>query len=126
MYTTEFWKGLGERAAKTFVQVAVTMIIATQGTEAIGVDAGITDVSWLSVLNVTALATVLSVATSFVDSARTSRHAGEEAWQVPDAEDNESWEADDQELYRINQELGNFDSIEDESGPKHASDNRPM
>lgn len=126
MYTTKFWKGLGERALKTFVQVGVTMVVATQGTEAIGVDAGITDVSWLTVLNVSALATLLSVATSFVDSSRTSQNAGEEAWQlkVPgdgdtedgevdmeDAEDEEYGETEyskmDAEADRINAELGN-------------------
>lgn len=64
MLTKTFWKGAGERAVKTFFQVFVAVLVAGVGSEAIGVTAGISDVSWLDALSVAALATLLSVATS--------------------------------------------------------------
>lgn len=51
-----FLKGMTERAVKTAAQA----FVATIGVNAVGV----TDVSWATVLSVTALATILSIATS--------------------------------------------------------------
>ncbi|KAB1647460.1 holin [Pseudoclavibacter sp. CFCC 14310] len=56
MLTLAFWKGLGERAIKTFAQALVAVI----GTGALG----ILDVDWLSALSVAGLATLVSVLTS--------------------------------------------------------------
>jgi len=64
MFTTAFWKGLAERAVKTFAQVFVAVAILGVGSEAVGVSAGLTDVLWLDALSVAALATLLSAITS--------------------------------------------------------------
>lgn len=56
MFTIAFWKGLVERAIKTFAQALVAVI----GTGALG----ILDVDWASALSVAALATVASALTS--------------------------------------------------------------
>jgi hypothetical protein len=61
MWTKAFWKGLGERAIKTFFQSGVAAV-ATAGIEA-GVG-GVDSVNWISVGSVALLATILSVATS--------------------------------------------------------------
>lgn len=64
MLSIDFWKGALERAVKTFFQVFVAVVTASLGAEALGVSAGLLDVSWLDALSVAALATVLSLATS--------------------------------------------------------------
>lgn len=64
MFTTEFWKGAGERAVKTFLQTFVAVVVAGLGADAVGVSAGLLDVSWLDALSVSALATIMSLATS--------------------------------------------------------------
>lgn len=64
MFSKEFLRGALERAVKTFLQVFVAVLIASAGTGAIGISAGIADVSWLDALSIAALATVLSFATS--------------------------------------------------------------
>jgi hypothetical protein len=56
IWTGKFWKGVGERAIKTFFQSGV----ATVGVSA----AVIHDVNWVTVISTAALATILSVATS--------------------------------------------------------------
>lgn len=68
MWTADFWKGAGERALKTFLQTFVAVVVAGVGAEAVGVTAGLLDVSWLDALSVAALATVLSIATSVGNS----------------------------------------------------------
>lgn len=64
MFTIEFWKGAGERAVKTFLQTFVAVVVAGLGADAVGVSAGLLDVSWLDALSVSALATIMSLATS--------------------------------------------------------------
>ena len=64
MLNANFWKGAAERAIKTFLQTFVAVVIAGLGADAVGVSAGLLDVSWLDALSVSALATILSVATS--------------------------------------------------------------
>lgn len=59
-----FWLGAAERAVKTFCQVFVAVIFLGVGADAVGVTAGIADVSWTDALSVAGLATILSVATS--------------------------------------------------------------
>lgn len=61
MWTKAFWKGLGERAIKTFFQsfVAATAVVGvTSGSSGLG------DVPWLTVASIAGLATFLSAATS--------------------------------------------------------------
>lgn len=60
IWTLAFWKGTAERAIKTFFQTLAALI----GALAVGIDAGLGDVDWLSLASVAALAAGLSVATS--------------------------------------------------------------
>lgn len=60
IWTIAFWKGLAERAIKTFAQSAVAA--ATIGV--VGNSTGVTDVNWLMILSIAALATLLSALTS--------------------------------------------------------------
>lgn len=64
MLSTDFWKGAAERAVKSFFQTFVAVVTAAMGAEALGVSAGLLDVSWLDALSVAGLTAVLSVATS--------------------------------------------------------------
>ncbi len=64
LWSGAFWKGAGERAIKTFIQTFIAVVIAGVGADAVGVTAGILDVSWLSALSVAALAGLLSLGTS--------------------------------------------------------------
>ncbi|GGL83622.1 holin [Glutamicibacter protophormiae] len=64
MLTINFWKGALERAVKSFFQTFVAVVTAALGAEAIGVSAGLLDVSWLDALSIAGLTTVLSLATS--------------------------------------------------------------
>lgn len=64
IWTSQFWKGAGERAIKTFFQTFVAVVIAGVGAEAVGVSAGLGDVTWTAALSVAGLSTVLSLATS--------------------------------------------------------------
>lgn len=63
MWTKAFWKGLGERAIKTFFQTFTAALVITAGADAIPA-VGLEGVPWLGVLSVSGLATILSVATS--------------------------------------------------------------
>lgn len=63
MWTAAFWRGAGERAIKTAAQCFVAAVTVSAGADlvpAVGVDG----INWLSVLSVTGVATILSVATS--------------------------------------------------------------
>ena len=64
IWSKAFWKGAAERGIKTFFQSFVAVLIAGAGADAIGVEAGLLDVDWVTALSVAALATVLSVATA--------------------------------------------------------------
>lgn len=64
MFTVAFLKGATERAVKTFLQTFVAVVVAGLGADAVGVSAGLLDVSWLDALSVSALATIMSLATS--------------------------------------------------------------
>lgn len=64
MFTVAFLKGAGERAVKTFLQTFVAVVVAGLGADAVGISAGLLDVSWLDALSVSALATIMSLATS--------------------------------------------------------------
>lgn len=55
LWTALFWKGLAERAIKTFFQALVA---------AIGVAATLGDVNWLPIISTAGLAALLSAATS--------------------------------------------------------------
>lgn len=76
MFTHAFWLGLAERAIKTFLQTFVAVAIAGVGAEAVGVSAGILDVSWLDALSVAGLATLLSAATSVGNASFTAGKLG--------------------------------------------------
>ena len=56
IWTTAFWKGLSERAIKTFAKSLAALLAA--GT------IGVLDVDWVSALSVAALTTLASVLTS--------------------------------------------------------------
>lgn len=81
MFTIEFWKGAGERAVKTFLQTFVAVVVAGLGADAVGVSAGLLDVSWLDALSVSALATIMSLATSAGNAdftaGKTAKHVAE-------------------------------------------------
>lgn len=64
LWTSEFWKGAGERAIKTFLQTFVAVVVAGVGADAVGSSVGLLDVSWIDALSVAGLATILSAATS--------------------------------------------------------------
>lgn len=64
IWTSKFWKGLAERAIKTFFQTGVAVAITGVGAEAVGISAGILDVSWSTVASVAGLSAILSAATS--------------------------------------------------------------
>ena len=72
LWTTKFWKGLGERAIKTFAQTFVAVAILGVGSEAVGVSAGLTDVLWVDAASVAGLATLLSALTSIGNAAHTA------------------------------------------------------
>lgn len=62
--TRAFWSGALERALKTFFQTFVAVVLLNLGSLAIGIDAGLTDVAWVTAASVAGLAALLSVATS--------------------------------------------------------------
>lgn len=64
IWTVAFWKGAGERAIKTFFQTFVALI----GTTAVLLQ----DVDWLLILSGSALAAVLSIATSLGNASFTA------------------------------------------------------
>ena len=82
IWTAKFWKGAAERGIKTFFQTGVAVATLAAGADAVGVSAGLMDVGWADVLSVSALATVLSLATSigngdFTAGEDKGRHAAE-------------------------------------------------
>lgn len=72
IWTAEFWKGLAERAVKTFFQTGVSVAVIGAGQDAIGVSAGILDVDWATTGSVAILAALLSAATSIGNADFTS------------------------------------------------------
>lgn len=73
MWTADFWKGLGERAIKTFLQAGLAAAAVD------GVVAGTTDltnVPWLAIASVALVATVFSIATSIGNADFTAGSAG--------------------------------------------------
>ena len=63
LWTASFWKGAAERALKTWMQTFVAVVTLVAGSAAIPA-VGLEGVSWLTVLSVSSLAALLSVATS--------------------------------------------------------------
>lgn len=61
LWTLAFWKGLAERAIKTFAQ---SFIAALGVLGVIGGTSGLTEVPWLDALSIAGLATLFSVVTS--------------------------------------------------------------
>jgi len=64
LWTKRFWKGVFERAVKTFFQTFVAVCTLMVGAEAVGVDAGLASLNWLDALSVATFATILSIGTS--------------------------------------------------------------
>lgn len=64
IWTTSFWKGLGERALKTFCM----SLAGVFGTGAVG----LLEVDWVGALSVASMATLLSVLTAIGNSDFTS------------------------------------------------------
>lgn len=78
IWTLAFWKGAGERAIKTFLQVAVSLI----SVGGIGSTVGLFDIDWFAAASVAVVAAILSFATSvmnadFVAGDRTPLHSTE-------------------------------------------------
>lgn len=68
IWTKAFWKGLGERAIKTFAQSSV----ASAAVSVVGNTTGVTDINWVDVLSIATLATILSALTSIGNANFTS------------------------------------------------------
>lgn len=64
MFTKKFLKDAAERAVSTVAQTALALIIAVAATP----NNGLTDVPWLAVVNVSALAGLISVLKSIIAS----------------------------------------------------------
>jgi hypothetical protein len=64
MFTKEFIKDPAERAVVTFAETALALVIAVAASP----HNGLTDVPWVTVLNVSALAALISVLKSVVAS----------------------------------------------------------
>lgn len=64
MFTKQFWKAAGERAAKTIAQTAVVTITAGPAT-------GILELDWVAVGSISLLSGVVSVLTSVASGAAT-------------------------------------------------------
>lgn len=75
IWTKSFWKGAGDRAIKTYLQTFVAVAIAGVGADAVGLTAGLQDVSWLDAASVAGLATLLSIATAVGNADNTARDA---------------------------------------------------
>lgn len=74
IWTSSFWAGAADRAIKTFFQTFVAVVIAGVGADAIGMSAGLLDVSWLDALSVAGLATLLSLATAVGNADNTAKN----------------------------------------------------
>lgn len=74
IWTSSFWAGAADRAIKTFFQTFVAVVIAGVGADAIGISAGLLDVSWLDALSVAGLATLLSLATAVGNADNTAKN----------------------------------------------------
>ena len=64
MFTKKFLKDAAERAISTVAQTALALIIAVAATP----NNGVTDVPWLAVVNISALAGLISVLKSIIAS----------------------------------------------------------
>lgn len=74
IWTKTFWMGAGERAIATFWQTFLSVAMVTAGGAAIP-SVGIEGVPWLTVLSVSGLATILSLAKSLGNVEFTSGQA---------------------------------------------------
>lgn len=71
IFTLAFWRGAGERAIKTFFQVFVAVVTLSVGTDLIPAK-GLEGVPWVTVMSVSALAALLSLATSIGNASFTA------------------------------------------------------
>ena len=74
IWTKNFWKGLLERAIKTFAQSVGGLIAADT--------LGIMDVDWVSVVNVAGLVTLASIFTSIGNADFTSGAVTETVYEI--------------------------------------------
>jgi len=107
IWTTNFWRGALDRAIKTFFQTFVAVAIAGVGADAVGLSAGLLDVSWLDALSVAGLATLLSVATAIGNADNTAKVGHNEPGDPPQDETDDDLDFDEADILTatLNDEL---------------------